>query len=304
MIDRHHIRYFLAVLDRGNFSKAAEACNVSQPTLSVGISKLEQAIGRPLFLRTNKRTELTAAGAELTAYARRIESAFTQAERTIAATEIVDTLRLGVLTTIPVEWIERFLLEYRAGGGVDRIELSEGRERELTDRLERGRIDVALTIARDDRLRGANDVIFVEGYALAMSAHHPLARRDTLRAEELVNEPMIVRRHCELLPETSRYFTARGVRPFFSAKTANDARALAYVQAGLGVTVMPDCFVQPGIVRPLLEDFPFTRTIGLQYGDHCDNEAIKASPVLRSLVGVIERIHRRQRNSSARPRSA
>ena len=59
MIDRYHLRYFLAVIDQGNFSRAAEACNVSQPTLSVGVAKLEKALGRPLFRRTNRRVELT-----------------------------------------------------------------------------------------------------------------------------------------------------------------------------------------------------------------------------------------------------
>jgi DNA-binding transcriptional LysR family regulator len=71
---------------------------------------------------------------------------------------------------------------------------------------------------------------------------------------------MIVRRHCELLSDTSRYFTARGVRPFFPARVTSDDRALRLVRAGLGVTVMPDCFRAPGVVRPRLADFPFTAT--------------------------------------------
>ena len=61
MVDRYLLRYFLAVIDYGNFSKAAAQCHVSQPTLSVGIAKLEQGLGRPLFRRTNRRVELTEA---------------------------------------------------------------------------------------------------------------------------------------------------------------------------------------------------------------------------------------------------
>ena len=62
MIERYLLRYFLAVIDEGNFSRAAVRCGVSQPTLSIGIAKLEQHVGRPLFNRTSRRVEVTQAG--------------------------------------------------------------------------------------------------------------------------------------------------------------------------------------------------------------------------------------------------
>ena len=55
MIDRYLIRYFLAVVEQGNFSRAATHCNISQPTLSVGIAKLERTLGIFLFVRSNQR---------------------------------------------------------------------------------------------------------------------------------------------------------------------------------------------------------------------------------------------------------
>lgn len=287
MIDRYHLRYFLAVIDQGNFSKAAAACNVSQPTLSVGIAKLESALGAALFHRTNRRVELTAAGAQLAAHARGIEASFAKAERAVAGAEAPKTLRLGVLVTIPTSWIETFLRDRHGSGAPDRLEIVEGRERELNDRLARGRIDLALTILRD----AAGDVIFSEGYGIAMAADHPLASRNALHAEELVDEPMLVRRQCELLPETSRFFTARGVRPFFPARTFSDERALGYVRAGLGITIMPDCFVSRGVVRKELSGFGFTRDIGLSYAPHGHADALRASPLVRSLVGAIEAQH-------------
>ncbi len=94
---------------------------------------------------------------------------------------------------------------------------------------------------------------------------------------------MIVRRHCELLSETSRYFTAHGVRPFFAARTTNEDRALALVRRGLGVTVMPDCFRHPGVVRPALADFAFTRTIGVVFAPHADAAAMERGDVVQAL---------------------
>ena len=80
MIDRYLLRYFLAVIDQGNFSRAAAQCGVSQPSLSVGIARLERDLGCSLFERSSRRVELTAHGVRLAAHARRIEAHFLLAE--------------------------------------------------------------------------------------------------------------------------------------------------------------------------------------------------------------------------------
>ena len=288
MIDRYHLRYFLAVIDQGNFSKAAATCNVSQPTLSVGIAKIEKMLGQTLFLRTNRRVELTDAGARLASHARRIEADFALAERDVAGADTTGTIRLGVLVTTPARWIEAFLHDRRDAGLHERVEIVEARERELLDRLARGRIDLALTIVRADHPRYEQQLLFSEGYSLAMSSTHRLADRGVVTPEALMNEPMIVRQHCELLSETSRYFTARGVRPFFAARTTSESRALAYVRSGLGVTVMPDCFVAEGIVRPHLPDFAFSRDIGLVYAPHVDATKLRDGLTVRGLIRAVE----------------
>lgn len=285
MIDRYHLRYFLAVIDTGNFSRAAIACNVSQPTLSVGISKLEKSLGRALFNRTNRRVELTEAGARLLPHARLVESGFAAAEREVAgAAASVRTLRLGILATVPRRWLETFLADRRLSASPVRLELVEDRERDLRTKLARGRIDVALTILRDG---DAGQQILTEGYCLALGAAHPLAGRAQIGADELGNDPMIVRRHCELLSETSRFFTARGIRPFFPARTISDERALSYVRKGLGVTVMPESLGETGVVQVALKDFDFTRTIGLVYAPHADRQALAGEPAITALIDAV-----------------
>jgi DNA-binding transcriptional LysR family regulator len=286
MIDRYHLRYFLSVVDTGNFSRGAAACNVSQPTLSVGIAKMEAALGRPLFSRTNRRVELTDAGVRLLAHARMIEAEFAAAEREVAGTVDVRTIRLGVLTTTPRRWIEHVLAERRSFPTGDRIEIVEGTERDLRSRLARGRIDAALITVRDGDAPTGSRHILTEGYALALSTAHPLATRDVIRAEELATDPMIVRRHCELLSETSRFFTARGIRPFFPARTTSDDRALSYVGEGIGVTVMPDCFRSPGVARVRLDGFDFTRDVTLVYAGHVDPHSVSHHRLADALVAA------------------
>ena len=285
MIDRYLLRYFLSVIDQGNFSKAAGACNVSQPTLSVGIAKLERAMGRALFHRTNRRVELTEAGVRLAAHARRIEAEFAIAEREVRGTTTQTTVRLGLLPTLPSAWIEDFLA--RLNPAEERVELVEGRERELLERLARGRIDVALSLIRRDQDRFAAEPLFHEGYALALPVTHPLAQRDDIAAEELADNTMIVRRQCEVLAETSRHFTARGVRPFFAARTTSDERALALVRAGLGITVMPESFRAKGVARPRLVDFKAEREVGLLFANHVEPAGLRAGAVLQALIAAI-----------------
>ncbi|AXB78854.1 LysR family transcriptional regulator [Novosphingobium sp. P6W] len=259
MIERYLIQYFLAVVEHGNFSRAAQRHGVSQPTLSTGIAKLEAATGHVLFERTNRRVELTAAGARFAVHARRIEIEFARAQQTLNAGERRKLIRIGVISTLPSAWIEAATLE---AGQVqhEQLEIVEGRMRELVPRIERGRVDLVLGVLGDDHRGG--EPLFHEKYMLALPSDHPLADREAVQPEDVADSAMIVRRHCEALPAISRFFTQRGVRPFFAARTVNDDRAVAYVRAGLGITVMPRCYLQPGIAMPALAGFEQRRSIG------------------------------------------
>jgi DNA-binding transcriptional LysR family regulator len=289
MIDRYLLRYFLAVIDYGNFSKAAAQCHVSQPTLSVGIAKLEQGLGRPLFRRTNRRVELTEAGVRFAVHARRIESEFNAAEQDLGAAGATKAFRLGVLTSIPTCWIEALAARLSPDLAQAPVAFVEGRERDLLERLSRGRIDAALTIIRPDDARFDSEVLRSESYGLALPSGHALARMPVIAAEALADSVMIVRRHCEVLAETSRHFTARGVRPFFTAKTTDDNRALALVRAGFGVTVMPECFIAEGVVRPRLAGFDLVRNLGVLYGDR-RNELVHC-PAIEAVRQVISTVN-------------
>lgn len=264
MIDRYLLRYFLSVIDNGTFTAAAAQMNVSQPTLSAGIAKLEREAGARLFRRNSQRVELTDAGTRFAVHARRIEREFHLAQESLADLSPRDTLRLGVLATLATRHLAGMASALSAAAPDLRVEFVEGNERTLTQYLARGRIDAALTLLRRD---AEGEPLIHEGYVLALPLDHPLAGEAALPGEAMAGETMIVRRHCEALAETSRYFTQRGIRPFFALRTTNDDRALAMVGAGLGVTVVPASFAQPGIATPALTGFDVQRTIGLRWGD-------------------------------------
>ncbi len=103
MIKRAHLRQFIAVVDAGNFTRAAERLGLTQPTLSAGIAELERITGARLFLREKRRVRLTDAGNRLLAHARAIEREFRAAEAGLSgAAAMAEPLRLGVLLSIAV----------------------------------------------------------------------------------------------------------------------------------------------------------------------------------------------------------
>ncbi len=262
MLSRTQLRQFLAVVDTGSFTRAANALNVAQPSLSGGIAELERQLGARLFVRERRRIRLTPAGNALLPVARGIEAGFHQAEVQVGSLPApLRPIRLGVLDSVPLAWLERAIGAY---AGSEPLELSEGGERELGAALAGGSIDLALTLLGPV----SGEALLEEGYCLALPASHPLAGAATLSAADVSGETMIARRSCEVLAETSRFFTERGVRPRFALRSANDERVLAMVRAGLGITVAPRSLGGAGLAMVALADFTPSRRIGLAFGPH------------------------------------
>jgi DNA-binding transcriptional LysR family regulator len=255
------LRYYLAVVETGSFTKAARACLITQPTLSAGIKRLEDALDTPLFVRNNKRVSLTPAGARFLPRAKSILHEVNMATSELAEAEQGLTLRLGVVQTLPAAVVSDLLKGFGGLHPEVQFELSDGTEQELLNRLDERGIDYALSLRRV--ADAGNVALFTEGYSLALSRTHKLAGEARIRGEDLGHDRMIVRSRCEVLSETSRHFTDRNVRPALVYRTPQDERALAMVGANVGVTIMPDSYGAPDVVRIPMSDFTLKRTIAL-----------------------------------------
>lgn len=270
MIEAYQLRYFLAVVEEGGFTAAARRVNVTQPTLSAGIAKLERSLNAQLFERSARRIALTPAGDRFLPRARNMLQ-----EYMLALAEISDSpeprarVRLGVLATLSVRRMARMvrLLDQQPG-----LELSDGGPAELLARLDQGRLDAALLLLRKGETR-PHQVIATESYVLALSESHRFAGQPHIRAQQLAGEPMIIRRRCEVLPQVSRHFTNAGVRPPLVYRTISDANALALVAAGHGITVIPESHAEAGIATAKLTGFGARRTIALVYGNSAASRA-------------------------------
>lgn len=267
MIENYQLRYFLAVVETGSFTKAAKRVFVTQPTLSAGIKKLEGDLGTKLFDRTSKRVFLTETGTRFVPHAKSILYQLNLAESNIKSTGHSQVLRLGTLMTIPTTVVSNILAAFTRETTGLVIELFEGTEQEIQNRLDEGKIDIALTIIRPT-LKQAYEPLYKEGYSLALADHHPLAKQEPIHPAEFAGEPTIVRARCEILSETSRFFTDHNVRPRLVYNTNQDERALNMVAAGVGFTTMPDHYSMDGVKRIKMIGYDFEREIGLVRTDY------------------------------------
>jgi DNA-binding transcriptional LysR family regulator len=260
MIKRTHIRQFLAVVDAGTFTAAAVRLGVTQPTLSLGVAELERLAGAQLFVREKRRVRLTEAGARFLALARRAEREFRGLDQFGAATAALPAplLRMGTIRSVASGMLRAIIA---ALAPHFRIDLIEGSDAELRAALDSGRIELALTLHDD----GEDQVPLLppEPYLLLVAQDHRFAGCTHVTPEDVAGETMIARRSCEMLRETSQFFTARGIRPPFALRSDNDERCLALVAAGAGVTTAPASLAVPGIVAIRLDGYDFVRRLGL-----------------------------------------
>lgn len=267
MIEIYQLRYFLALVETGSFTKAAGRVYVTQPTLSAGIKKLEIGLDTQLFDRSSRRVFLTESGARFVERAKSILHQLSLAEAEMRAVDTPKLLRLGVLMTIPTASLRQILQSFQLTEAGMVMELFEGTEQEIQNRLDAGRIDLALSILRPGH-KGESIPLYREKYSLAIASHHPLATKAIIQPTELANEPTIVRSRCEVLSETSRFFTDHNVRPRLVYRTAQDERALSMVAAGIGFTTMPDHYRLDGVSRLPLQGYDFDRQIGYIKSQH------------------------------------
>ncbi len=267
MIENYQLRYFLAVVETGSFTKAAKRVFVTQPTLSAGIKKLEGDLGSKLFDRTSKRVFLTESGTRFVPHAKSILYQLNLAEADIKSTGHSQLLRLGTLMTIPTTVVGNILTAFTREITGLVIELFEGTEQEIQNRLDEGKIDIALTIIRPT-LKLEFEPLYKEGYSIALADHHPLAKQEPIHPAEFAGEPTIVRSRCEILSETSRFFTDHNVRPRLVYNTNQDERALNMVAAGVGFTTMPDHYSMDGVKRVKMIGYDFEREVGLVRTDY------------------------------------
>ncbi len=247
------LKYLVALADLRHFGKAADACFVSQPTLSTQIRKLEDELGVVLVERAPRKVMLTAAGLDVVQRARRIVADVEQMREATRRSRDPEsgTLRLGVFPTLGPYLLPHVVPTLRARFPQLELLLVEEKSDELLQRLREGKLDAALLALplHDDQLHA--EFLFEEPFVLAAPQQHPLARRGALDATELSDETLLLLEdgHClrDQALDVCRLSGARE-KSGFRATSLETLRQM--VAAGVGVTLLPALSVHEPIAQP------------------------------------------------------
>jgi DNA-binding transcriptional LysR family regulator len=266
-MELHQVRYYVALCKTLNFTRAAEACNVTQPALTRAIQRLEEELGGPLFQRERNLTQLTELGRLMRPLL----------EQTLAAAEAakehatrfgkseVASLRLGLPPTISARVVTVPLQELMRRIPTLDLELRMADESTLSEALLQGEIDAAFLERRDDLSdRVTSWPLFKERYRLALAPGHPLSSHDEVRAAALDGTAMIRRRGCAATRQLEELCTAAQATPALRHLGDSEEHIQHLVLAGVGAALVPEHLpVLPALLlRPLAEPAP-ERTVVL-----------------------------------------
>lgn len=259
------IRYFLTVAETGAFTSAAERVHVTQPTLSIGIARLEELLGTRLFER-RRRVRLTHAGERFLPRARSMLAEWAAAESEARRPPQRPAARLGIAPSLPAKPVATWLAAC-AADGFD-VEAVQAASDILRARLRRGRLDAALLPLASDEAQAV--ALFRDPFRIALAGHHPLAGKRRCTIADLAQEPFVTRPHCPEHETARRTFAAKGARPRVALRTTDDDAALAAVAAGVGACFVPASLARAGCAMLMLQELPVERRIGLVFSDHPD----------------------------------
>jgi DNA-binding transcriptional LysR family regulator len=265
-MEMHQVRYFLAVADQLNFTKAAEKCNVAQPSLTRAIKLLEAELGGPLFHRERSKTHLSELGRMVRAHLQQVYDESQRAKRLAQDfTKIKKvTLKLGVMCTIAPAQLTELIGSIHSRYPTVELEMTDASAMDLHRRLIDGEIEVAIyalpTDEVDERLHMLP--LFREQMVIAMHPKHRLAKKNAITPKDLDGERYINRINCEFNGRVLPKLDDVEFKTVF--RSERDDWVMAMIASGAGFGFVPEfCVNHPGVVaRPLIEP-EFWRDVNL-----------------------------------------
>ena len=269
------LRYIVALARERHFGRAAEACFVSQPTLSVAIKKLEEELEVKIFERASGEVGVTPLGEEIVRQAQAVIEMAAGIKETAKRGKdpLAGPLRLGLIYTIGP-----YLLPTLVRQAIKRVPqmplvLQENFTARLLEMLRNGELDCAILAEPFPDTGLAIAPLYDEPFMVAVPRGHPLARRASVAAEALKHETMLLlgTGHCfrdhvlEACPEYARFASnAEGIRKSFEGSSLETIKHM--VASGMGITVVPQLSVphdkQPHVVYlPFSDPVPTRRVV-------------------------------------------
>ena len=266
------LQYLVTLADIRHFSKAAERCHVSQPTLSTQIRKLEEELDVLLVERSPRQVMLTEVGGEVVERARALLGEV-DAIKSIARRSRdphAGTLRIGIFPTLAPYFLPHVVPAIRRAYPRLTLRLFEEKTEDVLDMLTRGQLDAGLLALPIDNESLATRVLFEEPFVLAVPEGHALCDRAAVTMTDLADQELLLLEdgHC-LRDQALEVCTLAGAHEQLDFHATSMETLRQMVAAGTGITLMPVLAVKPPVahtenlvIRPFEEPGP-RRTIAL-----------------------------------------
>ncbi len=244
------LKYLVALMDHKHFGRAAEACFVSQPTLSTQIKKLEDELGVVLVERNPRHVMLTDVGVEIASRARLVLDEVNQMRELARRTRDPEagTVRLGIFPTLAPYLLPHVVPQIRKRFPKLLLLLTEEKTEELLRRVRDGRLDAAVVALPIGDATLHEEFLFEERFLLAMPEDHPLARRKKIVAADLEDQQLLLLEDGHCLREQALAvcrLSGADEQSGFRATSLETLRQM--VGSGVGITLLPALSVQPPV---------------------------------------------------------
>jgi DNA-binding transcriptional LysR family regulator len=268
-MEMHQVRYFLAVARTLNFTRAADECNVTQPSLTRAIKQLEGELGGDLFRRERPAAQLTELGQRMLPLLRQCYDAALGA-RSLASSfrsGDVGALRLALSHTLDIALLIPFLEELKRSFKGLEFKLMRGTTLEIAEHLKKGEAELALAAGIDEEWDRLDSwPLFTEEFHLAISGSNALAQRPSVDFEDLQQEKLLLRGYCENREQASELFRSRNIDVDHGHEVASEHDLMRLLAADFGISIVPESTAAPDPVKRMrVNGFDMTRTVRL-YG--------------------------------------
>jgi DNA-binding transcriptional LysR family regulator len=267
------IRYFVAVAETGQISKAALRCNISQSSMTIALKALEEIVGFPLFVRHAKGLRLSDAGERFLRHAQQLSAGVQRAveDMRAAPATLSGTLRIGVTDTISAYLMPSLGLKLKRRFPDLSVVLHERERSEVEQAIADGELDLGIVLVSNAALREDIDgeTLLRSPRHLWVSPEHPLAGADSVTLAEVARQDFLLLDMDEHVHTAKLYWTRHGLLPAvaFQSKSIECIRSM--VALGSGVTILSDLVYRPWsleggrlVRRPVVDAVP-TMDVGV-----------------------------------------
>jgi DNA-binding transcriptional LysR family regulator len=287
-MEMHQVRYFLAVARALNFTKAADDCNVAQPSLTRAVKQLEAELGGDLF-RRERPVQLTELGQRMLPLLQQCYEAASGARSLAASLKSgeVGALRIALTHSIDLSLLIPYLDQIKRQFNRLEFRFLRGDSQQVGEFLKKGEAElgIAAELGSDwDRL----DVwpLFTEGFVVALNGRHALAGRGSIEFEDLRSEQLLSRSYCEHAERINNSLREHGLDVDRGHEISSERDLIELLEADIGVAVIPHTASLPQTLkRRTVEGLDARRTVHL-YGVAGRERTAVATAVMRMLRGA------------------